>query len=76
MVSCYFSGWSRYRPGNGSYNITDLLTTRNLCTHWIYASEGILNNGTIVSLDSYLDNDLGNNIHLLLLLSKTNYYVY
>ncbi|XP_072379768.1 chitinase-3-like protein 1 [Diabrotica undecimpunctata] len=57
-VVCYHGTWARYRSGKGSYQLTDIDTS--LCTHLIYSFIGISTSGNIVSLDSYLDNDLNN----------------
>ncbi|XP_050500347.1 chitinase-3-like protein 1 [Diabrotica virgifera virgifera] len=57
-VVCYHGTWARYRNGKGAYQLTDIPTS--LCTHLIYSFIGLSASGEMVSLDSYLDNDLNN----------------
>lgn len=41
-IVCYYTNWSRKRPGSGKFEITDI--DPNLCTHVIYAFAGIKDN--------------------------------
>lgn len=52
-VVCYYGTWATYRYGAGKFNVEDI--NPNLCTHLIYSFVGIDNQGTVVSLDTYLD---------------------
>jgi chitinase len=53
-VVCYLSSWSRFRPGDGAFQIDKM--DPFLCTHIIYTFAGLDINGNIVSLDH--DNDI------------------
>ncbi|KAG5866780.1 hypothetical protein JTB14_015364 [Gonioctena quinquepunctata] len=59
-IVCYHGTWSKYRTGNGAFAVSNIDPT--LCTHLIYSFVGLstANNGSVVSLDSYLDITLGN----------------
>ena len=41
-VVCYYTNWSRKRPGTGKFSISDI--DANLCTHLVYAFAGIKDN--------------------------------
>ncbi|XP_026316169.1 chitinase-3-like protein 1 [Hyposmocoma kahamanoa] len=52
-VVCYYGSWATYRLGLGQFNVEHINT--DLCTHLVYTFVGINNQGTVVSLDSWLD---------------------
>lgn len=52
----YFGSWSNYRPGDGNFKVEDI--DASLYTHIIYSFFGLNSDGTIKSLDSWLDYDL------------------
>ena len=41
-IVCYYTNWSRKRPGSGKFEITDI--DPHICTHVIYAFAGIKDN--------------------------------
>ncbi|CAH2058203.1 unnamed protein product, partial [Iphiclides podalirius] len=53
VVHCYYGSWATYRPSLGKFDVEDIDTS--LCTHLVYAFAGINSQGTIISLDPYLD---------------------
>ncbi|XP_063372990.1 probable chitinase 2 [Cydia amplana] len=53
VVVCYYGTWATYRSGDGKFSVSDIDTS--LCTHLVYTFAGINNDGTVVSLDPYLD---------------------
>ncbi|XP_063387156.1 probable chitinase 2 [Cydia fagiglandana] len=53
VVVCYYGTWATYRSGDGKFSVSDINTS--LCTHLVYTFVGINNDGTVVSLDPYLD---------------------
>ncbi|KAL5286328.1 CHIA.2 family protein [Megaselia abdita] len=58
IVYCYYGTWSVYRQGEGKFAVSSIDPT--LCTHLGYSFFGVEEDGTIKSLDKYLDIDLGN----------------
>lgn len=42
VLTCYFTNWAQYRPGEGRYTPENI--DPNLCTHLIYAFAGMNNN--------------------------------
>ncbi|ENN79266.1 hypothetical protein YQE_04301, partial [Dendroctonus ponderosae] len=57
-VICYHGTWSYYRTGNGKFVFSNVPT--DLCTHYIYTFMGLdSSTSEVVSLDSWLDIDLG-----------------
>ncbi|XP_053620320.1 probable chitinase 2 [Plodia interpunctella] len=58
VVVCYYGTWATYRQGLGKFAVDNVNT--ELCSHVVYSFVGIDNQGTIVSLDPYLDLDTGN----------------
>lgn len=57
MVNCYYASWAYYRQGLGKFIASDIDAEK--CTHISYSFFGIQPSGEIMSLDSYLDFDLG-----------------
>ncbi|CAH2098230.1 unnamed protein product [Euphydryas editha] len=53
LVVCYYGTWAAYRYGLGKFNVSNINT--DLCTHVIYTFVGINSQGTVISLDPYLD---------------------
>ncbi|XP_048003167.1 probable chitinase 2 [Leguminivora glycinivorella] len=53
VVVCYYGTWATYRSGDGKFSVSDI--NASLCTHLIYTFVGIKDDGTVVSLDPYLD---------------------
>lgn len=58
-VVCYFSSWSKYRPGDGAFHIDE--ADPFLCTHIVYTFAGLDLHGNIASLDP--DNDVRDSEH-------------
>ena len=57
-VVCYFGSWSKYRPGDGKFDVENI--DPHLCTHYIYSFAGLDGSEfTIKALDAF--NDLPNN---------------
>ncbi|CAH0697378.1 unnamed protein product [Spodoptera exigua] len=52
-VICYYGTWATYRDGLGKFDVANI--DPHLCTHLIYAFAGIDEEGTLQSLDPYLD---------------------
>ncbi|XP_053674360.1 probable chitinase 2 [Anopheles nili] len=52
-VVCYLAGWSTYREGSGSFNISYIVPDH--CTHLVYTFAGLNIGGGIDSLDYYND---------------------
>ncbi|CAG9854034.1 unnamed protein product [Phyllotreta striolata] len=70
-VVCYFSSWTVYRPGNGSFKPDDI--DPHLCTHINYAFVGLNPNGSINILDSWEAEPSGlDGINKLIALKKVN----
>lgn len=42
VLTCYFTNWAQYRPGEGKYTPDNI--DPNLCSHLIYAFAGMNNN--------------------------------
>uniref|UniRef100_T1GUD7 Chitinase n=1 Tax=Megaselia scalaris TaxID=36166 RepID=T1GUD7_MEGSC len=57
IILCYYGSWSSYRSGDGKFSTDNI--DPFLCTHLVYAFFGLSPNGSIQSLDSYLDFTLG-----------------
>ncbi|KAM3962177.1 chitinase-3-like protein 1 [Aphomia sociella] len=53
IVICYYGTWATYRNGLGKFDVEDINT--DLCTHLVYTFVGINNEGTVTSLDPWLD---------------------
>ncbi|CAG9792357.1 unnamed protein product [Diatraea saccharalis] len=53
VVACYYGTWAAYRPGLGNFAVDNV--DPFLCTHLFYAFAGIDTEGTIISLDPYLE---------------------
>lgn len=53
VVVCYYGTWATYRSGDGKFSVSDI--NASLCTHLVYTFVGIKSDGTVVSLDPYLD---------------------
>nr|QIJ96699.1 chitinase 2b [Glyphodes pyloalis] len=53
VLICYYGTWATYRWGKGKFDVETI--DPNLCTHLIYTFIGIKSEGTVVSLDPYLD---------------------
>ncbi|XP_013168690.1 PREDICTED: probable chitinase 2 [Papilio xuthus] len=53
LVLCYYGTWSTYRPSLGKFDVENI--EPNLCTHLVYSFVGINTQGTVISLDPYLD---------------------
>ncbi|KAL5291960.1 CHIA.2 family protein [Megaselia abdita] len=69
IIYCYFGSWAGYRNGDGKFQVSNI--DPFLCTHIGYAFFGITPNGSIQSLDLYLDFTLGA-VPNLNLLKSTN----
>ena len=54
-IVCYFSSWSKFRPGDGAFLVNEHADPF-LCTHIIYTFAGLDIEGKIVSLD--IDTDI------------------
>ncbi|CAG4968580.1 unnamed protein product [Parnassius apollo] len=52
-VICYYGSWATYRSAFGKFDVDHIDT--NLCTHLVYSFVGINTEGTVKSLDPYLD---------------------
>lgn len=50
---CYYGTWATYRNSLGKFDVSHINT--DLCTHLVYAFAGINTQGTVISLDPYLD---------------------
>ncbi|XP_056647609.1 acidic mammalian chitinase-like [Diorhabda sublineata] len=58
-VVCYHGTWSKYRTGNGTFTVSNI--DPSLCTYLIYSFVGLNSTtGEVISLDTYLDDTLGN----------------
>ncbi|XP_023936024.1 chitinase-3-like protein 1 [Bicyclus anynana] len=53
VVVCYYGTWATYRNGDGQFDVAHINT--DLCTHLIYTFVGINDQGTVISLDPWLD---------------------
>ncbi|XP_047996757.1 probable chitinase 2 isoform X1 [Leguminivora glycinivorella] len=53
VVVCYYGTWATYRSGDGKFSVSDI--NASLCTHLVYTFVGIHDDGTVISLDPYLD---------------------
>ncbi|KPJ14879.1 putative chitinase 2 [Papilio machaon] len=53
LVLCYYGTWATYRPSLGKFDVENI--DPNLCTHLVYSFVGINTQGTVISLDPYLD---------------------
>ncbi|XP_034177248.2 chitinase-3-like protein 1 isoform X1 [Osmia lignaria lignaria] len=52
-IVCYFGSWAAYRPGRGKFEVNDI--DPMLCTHMIYTFVGIITDGNVNVLDSWMD---------------------
>ncbi|CAK1547716.1 unnamed protein product [Leptosia nina] len=52
-IICYYGTWATYRNGLGKFDVAHIKA--ELCTHLVYTFAGINSQGTVVSLDPYLD---------------------
>ncbi|KAH8279177.1 hypothetical protein KR026_002929 [Drosophila bipectinata] len=57
IINCYWGTWAYYRTGDGKFDASNI--NPRLCTHLSYSFFGINDSGEIVSLDTWLDYDLG-----------------
>ncbi|XP_046972453.1 chitinase-3-like protein 1 [Vanessa cardui] len=53
VVVCYYGTWATYRNGLGKFDVSNINT--DLCTHIVYTFVGINSQGTVISLDAFLD---------------------
>lgn len=56
---CYHGTWAEYRNGNGKFGVSKI---DSQCTHLIYSFIGLKANGTVYSLDTWLDYDLSKHL--------------
>ncbi|CAO1336600.1 unnamed protein product [Diamesa serratosioi] len=52
-VVCYWGTWAGYRPGNGQFDASHI--NPRICTHIIYSFIGASADGSVKSLDTWLD---------------------
>uniref|UniRef100_A0A182K1R1 GH18 domain-containing protein n=1 Tax=Anopheles christyi TaxID=43041 RepID=A0A182K1R1_9DIPT len=69
-VVCYLAGWSNYREGSGSFNISYIVPDH--CTHLVYAFAGLTIGGGIDSLDYYNDINVNKGFARIVALKEEN----
>lgn len=71
MVVCYYTNWSRYRPGIGKYTAENIDASK--CTHIVYGFAVLdYSNLVIKPHDSWADIDLGESLqkHIKIIFKK------